>query len=45
LPDGAKEMTFQVPKNIPKGKYSVMGVVDYGSSSEIKAAEMEMIVK
>lgn len=45
LPGGAKEMKFEVPVNIPKGKYSVMGVVDYGSSNEIKAAEMEMTVE
>lgn len=44
LPGGAKEMRFDVPIDIPKGKYSVMGVVDYGSSSEIQAAEMEMTV-
>lgn len=44
LPGGAKEMRFDLPVNIPKGKYSVMGVVDYGSSSEIKAAEMEMTI-
>lgn len=45
LPSGAKETKFEVPADIPKGKYSVMGVVDYGSSSEIQAAEMEMTVK
>lgn len=45
LPGGAKEMKFEVPSKIPKGKYSVMGVVDYGSSSEIKAAEMEMTIE
>ncbi len=45
LPGGAKEMIFDLPVDIPLGKYSVMGVVDYGSSSEIKAAEMEMTVE
>lgn len=44
LPTGAKETIFDVPNDIPKGKYSVMGVVDYGSRNEIQAAEMEMTV-
>ena len=42
LPDGAKEILFELPSTIPQGQYSIMGVVDYGSSSEIKAAELEI---
>ncbi len=45
LPGGAKETRFALPTDIPKGKYSVMGVVDYGSSNEIKAAELEIVVE
>lgn len=45
LPSGSKETNFLLPKGIAKGKYSVMGVVDYGSSSEIKAAEIEIEIK
>lgn len=45
LPGGAKETLFDLPTDIPKGKYSVMGVVDYGSSNEIKAAELEIVVE
>ena len=45
LPSGAKETDFLLPTGITKGKYSVMGVVDYGSSSEIKAAEIEIEIK
>ena len=45
LPGGAKELLFEVPADIPQGRYSIMGVVDYGSRSEIQAAEMEMTVE
>lgn len=45
LPEASREVVFKVPADLPKGKYSVMGVLDYGSSSEIKAAELEMTVK
>lgn len=45
LPSGSKETDFLLPKGMPKGKYSVMGVVDYGSSSEIKAAEIEIMIQ
>ena len=45
LPGGAKENIFEIPTDLPKGKYSVMGVFDYGSPSEIKAAEIEILVE
>lgn len=42
LPDGQREVVYDIPKGAPKGKYSVMGVVDYGSSNEVIAAELEI---
>lgn len=44
LPEAAREVVFRMPANLPKGKYSVMGVLDYGSSNEIKAAEIDLTV-
>ncbi len=44
LPDGAKDLMYKIPEDLPKGKYSVMGVVDYGSSTEVQAAELEITI-
>lgn len=45
LPEGAKYNKFTLPKDLPSGKYSVMGVFDYGSSTQIEAAELELEIK
>jgi len=45
LPEGAREMKFIIPKALPKGKYSVTAVVDFGSKDAIQAAEMDLEIK
>lgn len=45
LPGQEREFEFQLPGNIPKGKYSIMGVLDFGSEEELEAAEMEITVE
>lgn len=45
LPGQEREFEFMLPGNIPKGKYSIMGVLDFGSEEELEAAEMEIIVE
>lgn len=42
LPDGARKVVFDLPADLPAGKYSVMGVVDYGSDKEVQAAELSL---
>lgn len=42
LPGGSREMKFILPATQEKGKYSVTGVVDYGSKEDVQAAEMEL---
>ena len=44
LPDGRREIYFQLPVDLKKGQYSVLGVVDYGSKEKIAAAEMDLTV-
>lgn len=44
LPGAEREVKFYVPK-IGKGKYSVLGVVDYGSRENVQAAEMELNIQ
>jgi P pilus assembly chaperone PapD len=43
LPGGSREVNFKLP-NRPKGKYSVLGVVDYGSKENVQAAEITLDV-
>ena len=42
LPGSSREVKFSVPTNLNKGKYSVLGVVDFGSRENVLAAEMEL---
>lgn len=41
VPDLIRDFSFTLPKNLPKGKYLAVGVLDYKSSEEIQAARME----
>ncbi len=45
LPGASREIKFNIGTNLAKGKYSVLGVVDFGSRENVLAAEMEMEVK
>ena len=44
LPGGSRNVKFQL-RSLPKGKYSVLGVVDYGSKENVQAAELTLDVK
>lgn len=44
LPGGSRDIKFHLPP-LPKGKYSVLGVVDYGSKENVQAAELELDLK
>lgn len=45
LPGGARDVKFLLPNTLKPGKYSLLGVVDYGSEAEIQAAELELEIK
>ena len=45
LPNRQREFTFTLPGKMPKGRYSIMGILDFGSDEEIKAASKEIIIK
>ncbi|OFX73672.1 MAG: hypothetical protein A2X12_00595 [Bacteroidetes bacterium GWE2_29_8] len=40
LPNARREVIFSIPNEFPKGKYSVMGIIDY-RGKEVEAAEIE----
>jgi len=44
LPGGARDVKFHLPV-LSTGKYSVLGVVDYGSKENVQAAELDIDVK
>jgi P pilus assembly chaperone PapD len=45
LPGTARELKFTIPPSIEDGKYSLLGVVDFGSRENMQAAETEIDVK
>lgn len=45
LPNHDREIIFILPKNLDKGHYTAVGVLDFGSKEEIQAAELEFTVK
>ena len=44
LPGSIRELKFQMPSGLKEGKYSVLGVVDYGSRENVQAAETEILI-
>jgi hypothetical protein len=45
LPGYQRIFIFEVPADIMKGKYSAVGVIDYGSDEEIVAAELDVTIE
>jgi len=45
LPNGKREITFYLPSALVKGKYSILGVIDYGSDTDLAGAELEIEIK
>ncbi len=44
LPGYTRNYIFNLPENLEKGKYSAVGVLDFGSKDEIEAAELEFVI-
>ncbi|MBI4947487.1 MAG: hypothetical protein HY840_13930 [Bacteroidetes bacterium] len=45
LPGYSRDFVFDLPDNLEPGKYSVVGILDFGSKVEIKAAELEFNIE
>jgi P pilus assembly chaperone PapD len=45
LPGGGRQMKFIIPKDLPKGSYTVTAVVDIGSKDAVQAAEMDVDIQ
>ena len=45
LPQFYRDFTYALPANLAKGKYSALGVIDYGNDEDIKVAELEINIE
>jgi hypothetical protein len=45
LPGYTRNYLFALPENLEKGKYSAVGVLDYGSKDVVEAAELEFTIE
>jgi hypothetical protein len=45
LPGRSRNFNFVLPGTMPNGRYSIMGVLDFGSDEEVKAASKEIIIQ
>ena len=39
FPEGVRRTSFELPADLPKGKYSVLGILDYGDAMPLEAIE------
>jgi hypothetical protein len=44
LPGNTRNYVYALPANLEKGKYSAVGVLDYGSKDVVEAAELEFTI-
>ncbi|TLX74919.1 hypothetical protein E9993_10990 [Labilibacter sediminis] len=44
LPEGKRMIKLSLPSDLPAGKYSILGVVDYGSDTDLAGAELELVI-
>lgn len=45
FPGYEKELKFELPKELEKGKYSAMAVLDFGNKDELQTAEIEFTIE
>lgn len=45
LPKYEKEFGFELPKELVKGKYSALAVLDFGNKDELQTAELEFTIE
>ncbi|NND76557.1 MAG: DUF916 domain-containing protein [Flavobacteriales bacterium] len=45
VPELTRVFSFELPEHLKSGKYSAVGVLDYGNEEEIEAAELDFEIK
>jgi len=45
LPGGERQIRFIIPNDLSKGEYNILGIVDYGSETDIAAMELNIKIE
>jgi len=45
LPGGSRDIPFSLPSDLPKGDYNILGVIDYGSETDVAAYELNIKIE
>ena len=45
FPNGTRKLTLSLPKKLPKGKYSMLGIMDYGNPDALEAVEKIILIE
>jgi len=45
LPGGERQIKFIIPNDLSKGNYNILGIVDYGSETDIAAMEIDIKIE
>jgi P pilus assembly chaperone PapD len=45
LPGGVRQIKFIIPSDLSKGEYNILGIVDYGSETDIAAMELNIKIE
>jgi hypothetical protein len=45
LPGGVRQIKFTIPSDLSKGEYNILGIVDYGSETDIAAMELNIKIE
>lgn len=45
LPGGQRAIKFLLPQNMAQGRYNILGVIDYGSRTDLAGAELNIIIE
>lgn len=45
LPGGEREIVIPLPKDLPKGEYNILGIVDYNSETDVAAMELNIKIE
>jgi len=45
LPGGERQIKFIIPNDLSKGNYNILGIVDYGSETDIAAMELDIKIE
>lgn len=45
LPGGIRQVSISLPRDLPKGEYNILGIVDYNSETDVAAMELNIKIE